>query len=218
MPNALEITRIVSGRLKQSGYVVSTAKGITIIVDPGGDVESYLEFISGKGLKPAALLLTHGHYDHIGAVAELMRVLSVPCWAGLADKRILRAANIYRKIFEGDTPIEIPEPNFWLEESSVFIKLEDLAIKAIATPGHTPGGYSYVIGDNLFPGDTIMRNTVGRTDLYGGSEPDLLRSLHRLADLPKDLCVYPGHGSHAPLESIMETNTILLAKLKEPIL
>jgi len=149
------------------------------IIDPGGDAEKLLHIIRQEGLDIRFIILTHGHFDHTGAVNPIKEALGIPLYMNKNDLYIL--------------PKGI-KPDAYLEDGDtrVFGK-EQLLI--METPGHTPGSISIKVGDCIFTGDTLFQESVGRTDLPGGSHNTLIKSItEKLTSLPDNTKVYPGHG------------------------
>ena len=174
------------------------------IIDPGGPQEQVLAYLQQRGLSLRAILLTHGHLDHVMGVAELRRVWpEVPIHLHPDDLPLYRAVVEQGKAFnlDLDTP---PEPVKPLADGQLFTggKFE---IKVLATPGHTPGGCSFLVSGTpetplLFSGDTLFRESVGRTDLPGGDFSLLEKSLHRLLyQLDPKVVVLPGHGAETTI-------------------
>lgn len=165
------------------------------IVDPGGDAAGILAAVHDLGLTVSAIFLTHGHYDHVGALPELRRALpGVPVYLHPADGAIRDGALI-------------PDPGpteDYVDGDRVAVG--GLTVEVLHTPGHTPGGVSLKVGDTLFTGDTLFRGSMGRTDLPGGSYDQLMDSLRRLAALPGDYKVCPGHDALSTLETERKSN------------
>lgn len=153
-----------------------------IIFDPGYDAKRILAHIGTLDFSPLAIVLTHGHFDHVGAVAELKEYYKIPVYLGAPD------AKLPASITNGEIPYT------HLIQPGDTLPFGTIALHAIATPGHTPGSFCFQIGELLFSGDTLFRDSVGRTDLPGGSYGALLDSIQTLSALNDDLKVYPGHG------------------------
>ena len=160
-----------------------------LVIDPGAEAETIRRACGGKRI--AAILLTHGHFDHIGAVRELMAEDTVLAVHRL-DAPLLSdpQANVSWMLGRSVTA---PAPTRLLEEGDE-VEAAGMTLQVLHTPGHTPGGACYQAEDALFTGDTMFHAGYGRTDLPGGSDAELGRSLHRLYPLARKYTVYPGHG------------------------
>ena len=167
--------------------------GDTIVVDPADYGKELNEELSRQGLTVRAILLTHGHFDHIGGVSGLMgektRLLIHPLdEAMLHDPAKNAGMTLLRR------RITAPDATDLVQEGTE-LNLAGMQIRVLHTPGHTPGSVCYEIGGELFTGDTLFEYGWGRTDLPGGSEKQLLDSVHKqLFNLPDDTRVVPGHG------------------------
>ena len=150
-----------------------------------------MDYLEDNHLSCKAILLTHGHYDHTGAVVAVAEEAGAPVWMNRRDTR---------KPGEND-PYRFAPPegcNFY--DDGECVDVDSLHFQVIATPGHTPGGVSLVCGEALFTGDTLFKGSCGRVDLPGGSAKDEMQSLRRLCALPGDYEVYPGHMDSTTLE------------------
>ena len=157
------------------------------VIDPGYTPEVILDFLAGKGLKLEAILLTHGHFDHVGAVRDL-------------------AAETGCKVYLNPDDLSMPPrmtagPLYYTDTYSDGDTLSPAGIpfQVLSTPGHTPGSVCLIAENYLFSGDTLFAGSRGRTDLPGGSTRAILESLRRLAALPQDYSVHPGHGESTTL-------------------
>lgn len=168
-----------------------------LVIDPGYEPEIILSFLSEKGLTLQAILLTHGHFDHVGAVRELAAQTDCRVYLNpkdLAMPPMLTAGPLYytNSYGEGDR-----------------LDIAGISLLVLETPGHTPGSVCLIADNNLFSGDTLFRGSCGRTDLPCGDHRAMAESLKRLAALREDYNVYPGHGSNTTLAREQKTNPYL---------
>ena len=186
---ALDILTIPVGQLATQCYLVFLPdRDDCIVIDPGAEPERIRAALQKKRL--AAILLTHGHFDHIGAVSALMDA-DTPLYIHTLDAPMLAdpKLNLCRMI--GQT-ITAPPTNHLLQEGDL-VQAAGITLTVLHTPGHTPGSVCYRAGDVLFTGDTLFHMGCGRTDFPGGSEADMRRSLARLEPLARECTIYPGH-------------------------
>lgn len=158
-----------------------------LVIDPGFEPETITTFLEKAQLTPEAILLTHGHFDHVGGVKQLVEATGVPVYLCALDTAMphpLTAGPLYY--------------THTLEEGSV-LSLAGLTLQVLHTPGHTPGSVCFVCQDVIFSGDTLFAGSCGRTDLPGGSWRTLMESLQRLARLEGDFRIFPGHGESTTL-------------------
>ena len=199
----MKIKTFVVGPASTNCYVVWEGSD-AVVIDPGFDAEQIAKFISQKKLHVQYILLTHGHFDHILAVAELKELTGakIVISRGDADCLISPLRSLAASMRLEQEPVEA---DFLAEDGSVYVagKLE---FRYLLTPGHTVGSATIMCGDTLFTGDTLFADTCGRTDLPGGSYRTILESLKRLSELPGDYKVYPGHDVATTLERERENN------------
>ncbi len=166
--------------------------GECVVIDPADNGRRIFEYIEKRGLRCSAVLLTHGHPDHTGGLKELIGLTGAKLYMGEGD--------VYRSPVKPDRTVTDGE----------VIKAGGMSFTAVTAPGHTEGGVCYILGDTMFSGDTLFRDSVGRTDLPGGDYPTLRRTLIKLRDLPySDLTVIPGHGETTTLEYERRNNPFI---------
>lgn len=187
----MQIKALPLGPFETNAYLVWNAAGQAFVIDPGSDSRTLIGSIDREGLTPMAVLLTHAHFDHIGALGDIVERYAVPVVLDPRD----------RVVYE--SPANAMEPFFPLHDdlpatqSQPPADIPELACEMLPTPGHTPGGVSYYFAEaqTLFAGDTLFRGGVGRTDLPGGDWQTLVDSIRNvLFELPDATRVYPGHG------------------------
>ena len=184
----------VVGPVQTNCYFLSDMNGDCVVVDPGEEAAKIIDYIEKKDLKPVAILLTHGHFDHIGAVDEVREKYGIKVYAAAAEKETLQNPDINLSSQFG--------AGFTVEADEYFddgqeIELLGEKVRCILTPGHTKGGmcYYFINSGMLFSGDTLFQQSVGRTDFPGGSMSEIVRSIReKLFVLPDYVRVYTGHG------------------------
>ena len=193
---------LVVGMVQTNCYIVHNMDTKEcIIVDPGDEAEKICGYLTQNELKLQAILLTHGHFDHIGAVSELKDKYGVPAYAAAEEKDVLQdvCLNLSPQI---GRRISIAA-DYWVEDGQKISCLGQ-DITCILTPGHTQGGMCYYFpqAGMLFSGDTLFQESVGRTDFPTGSMSRIIRSIReKLFVLPKAVQVYPGHGPKTSIEN-----------------
>ena len=204
----IEILTICNGDLKQNCYVVYNADNSAVVIDPGGGIQEIIDLMASHFLRPLAILNTHAHYDHIGAVSELAIKFQIPFYLHKLDFGLLKQANLYRYVFSGKKNVDIPNPTHDLSLVEGGLTLRSINIAVMHTPGHTQGGVSFLIENNLFSGDTLMSRGPGRSDFPGGDGTLLAKSVDRLMGLPGDTIVWPGHGKSFLLAALASAKNL----------
>lgn len=185
--------KIPAGIYAANCYVLVDDNKLAIMIDPGGSEEELIEFIEKNNLELEYIVLTHGHADHIGGVEKLKEHFDIPVIAHEDAKELLEDSekNLSTQMLR--KPIEIV-PDILVNETSK-LELGELEIDIIHTPGHTKGGMCLKVNNVLFAGDTLFKNSLGRSDLHGGNQEELLNSIkEKLLVLDDDTEVLPGHG------------------------
>jgi len=181
-----------------------------LIVDPGEEAPKLLHAIDELGVQLEGILLTHTHFDHVGAVAPVAKATGAEVWVPVIEKPVL--ADIMSFVpWPGFGPYESYEAEHTLAGGE-RLELAGFEIDVIFTPGHSPGHVTFSIADEqvVFSGDVLFQGSVGRTDLPGGDWPTLLDSIRGLVDsLPGETTVYPGHMGVTTLGAERATNPFL---------
>ncbi len=187
----MEIKTLVLGALQSNCYLISTPKP-AVIINPGFNSNITLDFLKQNKDKQRLILLTHGHFDHIGGAKALREATNTKIAISKEDSQFLLDPNLNLSAQFGEAL-----PPF---EADVLIDLEDeisvgdLTFKIIKTPGHTTGGLCFLIGEYLFSGDTLFCRSIGRTDFPNGNFSQLKASIEKLYTLDDDTIVLSGHG------------------------
>ena len=182
-------------------FLLISAGGKAVAIDPAAQAQKYLEELKKENAVLTDIFLTHGHYDHVGGVAELRRQTGAKVHLDLNDAK---GNQLYPL-----TPDLVDCP--WPDGSSEYT-VDELNFKIWHTPGHTPGGVIIACGNQLFCGDTLFAGSCGRTDMEGGSAAQMQRSLSLIADLPlpDETQVYPGHENFTTLGRERRSNPCVL--------
>ncbi len=200
------------GFIETNCYVVSNATKQCLIFDPGGDGDKLISEIKKLNLQPLAILLTHAHFDHIGAVDQVREAFSIPVHIHTAEKKWLMDASKNGSAKYAEIPsISCKEADVILTDETK-LEIGDFTFQIFHTPGHSPGSLTYYFPEDEFAivGDTLFQNSIGRTDLLGGNSAELLRSIHsKLLSLPGTTVLYSGHGGATTPEDEMGSNPFL---------
>lgn len=191
-----------------NSYIVASNKGNCVLIDAPDDANYILDQIELFGLKLKKIFLTHGHFDHVGAVADLVEKTGCEVYIHQSDLQKLTdedgmLVSLFRirgaKKFEGAIPFGERD----------ILSLDELEFDVLHTPGHTRGSVCFIIGDNMFSGDTIFARSVGRTDMPDGDTMTLMKSLQKIVELGGNLNIYPGHMSSTNLDDERRYNPYL---------
>ena len=204
----MKVHMLSLGPLGANCYILETDQKNAVAVDIGGDPEILLRLLRQQGLQLDRILLTHGHYDHMGGVARVQQETGAPVYIHGDDLGMLTDPVQSLATPMGMQGFE-PVPDGKLLTDGAKIRLDDLELTVLHTPGHTPGSVCYLGNGLLFSGDTLFRQSIGRTDFPGGSMPQMRKSLTRLNVLSGDLLIYPGHNGASTLEYEKEHNPYL---------
>ena len=200
----MEVLRLVMGAFETNTYLLKE-NGKCLVVDPAGKADKIIAKIGEDEV--VGILLTHGHFDHIKAVDPLYKLYHCPIYLSpedfdLVDPKNAKLFNCYMNL-----TASISSPVSALEEK--IYQIGPFEFEVMATPGHTKGSVIFVFEDCIFSGDTLFKESVGRTDLYGGSESDLKQSLKIFKTFNKDYIIYPGHDEISSLSYELQNNHYL---------
>ena len=194
----MKIYTVESSVFATNTYLVEDEKtSKAVLIDPDGSGRQIAALLDSKGLSLEAILLTHGHFDHISAVDTLVELKNVPVYISAKDEELLcdGAKNASSVFFGGKGIVCNTKPRI-IKDTDTLV-FGEMKFVVMETPGHTRGSVCYFAGDAVFTGDTFFADGYGRTDLYGGNEQLILHSLRKLVTCMKGKRAYPGHGEPA---------------------
>jgi len=200
----MEIKKVVTGLYESNCYIIMDKNtNEALVIDPGGDVNDIVRVINSLGAKVKYILLTHGHLDHTSGVAELKSITNaVVCISKKDDDLITAGVQLFGPLIEGGADK--------LLKDGEIITISNLKIKRIDTPGHTPGGMSFLVNNCAFTGDTLFAGSIGRTDFAGGDFDTIITSIKsKLLCLDRDIMIYPGHGLYSTIGNEKLNNPFL---------
>ena len=197
---ALAVERYELGPIGTNGYVVRADEGAreAVVVDPGAEAERLTDSLERLNAGCSAILITHGHWDHLGAVADLAETTGAPVYMA-EDERVL-LPGVELRPYRPDVALNGDE----------VLDLADISFQSLRVPGHSPAHLAYYAEGCLFSGDVLFAGSVGRTDLPGADWDTLVESIRMLADrFPPETVVYPGHGPETMLGAELARNPFL---------
>ena len=204
----MNIIKLTLGELAANCYIVEAPDKTAVVIDPGAEAEVIAEELESRGLDLQKILLTHGHFDHMGAAKELKDRYGAQVYISAQDEELLPDREKSVAFFLPYEPFHPVEADVRVKDGDV-ISQGSMKIKVMSTPGHTAGSVCFIIDDCMFTGDTLFRRSVGRTDLYSGNVKEQGESLKKLAALTQNYRLYCGHGEDTDLETEIKTNPFI---------
>ncbi|WP_061859512.1 MBL fold metallo-hydrolase [Priestia megaterium] len=203
--------RIPLGPIQTNCYVVANEKKECLVFDPGAQGKQLVEFLEKQTYKPLAILLTHAHFDHIGGVDEVMNHYPIPLYVHKNEKEWLHNSDLNGSKFFDLGEITAPDATDIISVEG-NLTIGSFQFEVYETPGHSPGSVSYYfkLGNFVVSGDALFAGGIGRTDLPGGNQAQLLESIEsKLLSLPEDTLVLSGHGPETTVGHEMDQNPFL---------
>lgn len=194
----MEITKLTLVSLASNCYIQSVENGQCVIVDIGEGAPVLLRHLEQMHLKPVAILLTHGHYDHIAGVEQARKTWNIPVYIHKMDAAMLTDSRLNLGDWLSDLPFQ-PVKAWETVKEGDHLTFGTADFSVLHTPGHTPGSICWMCEDLLYTGDTLFRMSRGRTDFPGGSDGQMLDSFRKLKSLEGDYRVLPGHNEETTL-------------------
>lgn len=204
------ISKVVGSIQTNCYFIINSDTSETVIVDAGAGADLIIQTVNDNRLKPAAVVLTHGHFDHILAVDDIRKMYSVQVYAGRKEEELIQDVSLNLSADFG-CPCTVT-PDVFADDKEV-LELAGFRLEVVETPGHTQGSVCYYMPEEgvLFSGDTLFNGGVGRTDFPTGSSRMLISSLkERIAVLPDATVVYPGHGEPTQIGWETENNPYMI--------
>ena len=206
----ITVKTFVEGPVDANNYLlIDEESKDAVLIDCSSARSEFVDAIKSENVNLKAILLTHGHFDHLLGVEGFKDTFGVDVYVAQSDMEQVKMLPDMLRMFGSFMSAEVPEINNFVKEGDEFT-LGTYSIKAIATPGHTPGGMCYLVDNKLFSGDTIFYRSIGRCDLPAGNMDVIADSIkHKLFTLSDDIDVYPGHGPKTSIGFEKKYNDIL---------
>jgi glyoxylase-like metal-dependent hydrolase (beta-lactamase superfamily II) len=203
------LTRITVGPLEVNCYVVADERTReAAVIDPGDDIDAILKIVRDEQAAVKFIINTHGHFDHVGANAGLKTATGAQVLIHEADAELLGDAADQGAIF-GMSMTAPPSPDRYVQDGET-LRVGDLALTILHTPGHSRGGISVFVNGAVFTGDALFAGSIGRTDFPGGDLMTLITSIRKkLLTLPEETKVFPGHGPESTIGDELRENPFL---------
>lgn len=203
----MDLIQLRLGELATNCYILETGNGEAVAFDIGNGAKKVIQALDVYHLQLKAILLTHGHYDHVAGVEAVRKMTGADVYIHEKDAVMLESgdANLSWQLTDD---IYVPVTEYHTLQDGDILQFGERNIQVMYTPGHTPGGVCYLTDDMMFSGDTLFKGSVGRIDL-GGNRDEMMQSLRKIASLDKNYQVYPGHFDASTLDAEKKSNPYL---------
>ncbi|NPC93302.1 MBL fold metallo-hydrolase [Bacillus sp. WMMC1349] len=203
--------RMPLGPIQTNAYILSNDEKFCLIFDPGSEAIKLNTYIKEKNLKPLAILLTHAHFDHIGAVDKVRKEWDIPVYVHKNEENWLTDPSLNGSALLTGQNITAEKADHLLEKEE-DLEIGPFKLQVFLTPGHSPGSVSYYLDEEnlIISGDVLFKGSIGRTDFPGGNHEVLLNSIHKkLLSLPENTLVLSGHGPETDIMTEQEENPFI---------
>ena len=206
---SMVLKKVVVGSMSENAYIVGSEESEEcVLIDPGAQADLILREVEEAGLRVVLMVNTHGHGDHNGAVKEIKERTSAEFRIHQADVRVMASSMSWAPMMIPGYQVP-PPPDGFLSDGDE-LRVGEVTLRVLETPGHTPGSVCFYGGGVVFTGDTLFKGSIGRFDLNGGNGPQLLESIEsRLLTLPDETVVMPGHGEGSTIGDERRNNPFL---------
>lgn len=203
----MKIFSHILGAFQTNCYIIVSDKNNAIIIDPASEGEKLINFLTENKLNLKKILLTHGHYDHIGSADFLREKTGAEIFINKADERLLKDGSVNASKLIPYIKYELFSADIFIENGDE-IKLDEITLKVMETPGHTAGSVIFIAENErvIFTGDTVFEGTIGRTDLYSGDYSKIMQSVRKISEFEGDYRILAGHGGETTLEAEKRNN------------
>ena len=203
----MNLIKLILGELATNCYILETGNGEAIAFDIGDGAKKVIQALEAYHLQLKAILLTHGHYDHVAGVEAVRKITGADVYIHEKDAVMLESgqANLSWQLTDD---VYVPVTEYHTLRDGDVLQFGNCKIQVMHTPGHTSGGVCYLTEDMMFSGDTLFKGSVGRIDL-GGNREEMMTSLRKIASLEKNYQVYPGHFDASSLDTEKKSNPYL---------
>lgn len=209
------IKKILSESLEENCYIIHKTNRHALIIDPGSSSGKIINYLEENQLKVLGIFNTHAHFDHIESIEELKNKYSIPFYLHSKDLKLLRYSNIYYRFINAKASISIPTVDKLLDKEQLPIATGSFIINMLYTPGHTEGGVCFLIDENIFCGDIILKGKIGRAVPPWGNKDKLNESIKTIMKLPGRFKIYPGHGEPTTISKELIRNYELKGIISE---